>query len=113
MKGKPEPMEIRFWRFVEKTEGCWLWTGAKTGGGYGYIRRSGKEKMSAHRASWEMHNGPVPEGLWVLHRCDTPACVRPDHLFVGTRADNMRDAHEKGRIDLSYVGSAPRPGRRK
>jgi hypothetical protein len=113
MRGKREPIADRFWQFVDKSGDCWLWTGC-TNGKYGRIGdgKSSRTKL-AHRASYEMHFGPIPKGLWVLHRCDTPACVNPDHLFLGTRADNMKDAHEKGRIDLSYVARHQRPKARK
>jgi hypothetical protein len=91
----------RLWRRVDKSDGCWLWTGAVESWGYGYMnnRRSERppRRVRVHRLSWELANGPIPEGLWVLHTCDTPACVRPDHLFLGTVTDNNRDAARKGR----------------
>lgn len=85
-----------FWTRVEKTESCWLWQGAKKHDGYGLICRRGK-MIQAHRFSWELSNGPIPSGLCALHRCDTPACVNPAHLFLGTRQDNADDAVAKGR----------------
>lgn len=85
----------RFWIKVKKSDGCWIW-GALRLNGYGCLRFNGKRTL-AHRVSWEIHNGPIPEGLFVLHRCDNPACVRPDHLFLGTRKDNMQDMIKKGR----------------
>lgn len=97
------PLAERFWARVVKTDTCWLWTGARGPGyPYGRIARPGeKESMGAHRASWELHYGPIPDGLCVCHRCDNPACVRPDHLFLGTLTDNWDDMRAKGR------GSAP------
>ncbi len=95
-----QPLHVRFWRFVDKTGDCWLWTGTRTEDGYG--RTGASEKSSsplyAHRVSWELANGPIPDGLFVLHRCDNPPCVRPDHLFLGTTKDNADDAQAKGRL---------------
>ena len=77
--------------------GCWLWTACvRQSDGYGTLGIKGKTK-AAHRVSWEIHNGPIPEGLCVLHRCDVPTCVNPDHLFLGTKADNTADMIAKGR----------------
>jgi HNH endonuclease len=87
-------------RFHEKYEpitesGCWIWLGAETKG-YGTIKHNGAT-VSAHRVSYLLHRGPIPNGLWVLHRCDTPLCVNPEHLFLGTPLDNERDKISKGR----------------
>lgn len=90
---------VRFWEKVVKTEGCWLWTGKSFSSyGYGLLHIRGRGMVRAHRLSWEIHHGLIPDGLWVLHHCDVPRCVRPDHLFLGTHADNMADAHRKGRL---------------
>ena len=92
------PLSVRFWKHVQKTDGCWLWTGHLSTDGYGTIRNSGRGKtLKAHRASWELAHGPIPTGLHVLHQCDNPGCVRPDHLFLGTHADNMANMAAKGR----------------
>ncbi len=91
----------RFWAKVRKGEGCWLWVGAKQHNGYGYLHSGGhsiRKPLRAHRVSWELHNGPIPDGLRVLHSCDTPCCVNPAHLFLGTQSDNMKDCAAKGRV---------------
>lgn len=80
----------------EPNTGCWLWDRAATPGGYGHFSLEGRPE-SAHRASWRIYRGPIPTGLFVCHRCDTPSCVNPDHLFLGTGSDNIRDRHSKGR----------------
>lgn len=90
------PAEDRFWSKVEKTDTCWEWTAA-TMHGYGVFGVGDNRYQRAHRFSWEMHFGPIENGLWVLHKCDNPLCVRPDHLFLGTHQDNMNDAQRKGR----------------
>lgn len=91
------PLERRFWASTDKRgpDECWNWI-AYTKGGYGAIRVGGRQK-SAHRVSWELHNGSIGKGLWVLHRCDNPRCVNPAHLFLGTQVDNMRDMAAKAR----------------
>lgn len=94
-----KPLESRFWSKVQKTDGCWLWVGAKHGR-YGHgkmLKRMGEPLREAHRVSWELHYGPIPDGMCVLHRCDNPPCVRPEHLFIGSRQDNSTDMVEKRR----------------
>lgn len=93
------PIVERFWAKVNKTPTCWLWTGAPTPFGYGKLSegRKGGKQYRAHRFSWELHRGPVPPGLWVLHACDVRLCVNPEHLFLGTAEDNVADMLAKGR----------------
>jgi hypothetical protein len=83
----------------EPTTGCHLWVGATNSKGYGSIRSGGRGAaiVDAHRVAWEREHGPIPGGLFVLHRCDTPACVNVEHLRLGTQLDNMRDMASKGR----------------
>lgn len=85
----------RFWAKVHKGEDCWEWTASLLDEGYGQFWDY--RCIQAHRYSWILHNGPIPKGLWVLHRCDNRKCVRPDHLFIGTRQENMDDMVAKGR----------------
>lgn len=86
----------RFWSCVQKSDGCWLWTGDFAVNGYGRLSIKGK-RHSAHRLSWEFAHGSLPADQFICHRCDTPACVRPDHLFLGTPGDNSRDMVAKAR----------------
>jgi hypothetical protein len=86
------PLIERFWSKVDKTENCWEWTGALTPNGYGRLAHEG-----AHRVAYRLTYGDFDQGLFVCHRCDNPKCVRPDHLFLGTQFDNMRDCSTKGR----------------
>jgi len=90
--------EKRFWQKVEVIPGheCWEWSAYRMPNGYGKFKFNDKEGL-AHRASWEIHFGPIPEGLFVCHHCDNPGCVRPDHLFLGTPQDNVDDMYAKGR----------------
>lgn len=85
-----------FWKWVDKSGECWLWTGT-TSEGYGRVRH-GPKKLLAHRVAYELTKGPIPKGMEVCHSCDNPTCVNPAHLWLGTHRDNMRDAHQKGRI---------------
>jgi len=99
-----KPIEQRFWEKVNKetANGCWEWSSAVRGNGYGafftHLLNEGRKCHGAHRYSWMMVNGPIPEGLWVLHKCDNRICVNPDHLFLGDRTDNMRDCAKKKRV---------------
>jgi hypothetical protein len=102
-------LKIRIERFSipEPNSGCWLWTGSPVGIGYGRIRANGRHWL-AHRASWRVHRGRIPRGRCVLHRCDTPACVNPDHLFLGSLKDNAQDALRKGRNFFATTRACPR-----
>lgn len=86
----------RFWKYVEKTNDCWLWTGAKTHGGYGVLN-NGAKVIRAHRLSYQIHRGDFSPDLDILHKCDNPSCVNPDHLSTGTAKDNVADMFQKGR----------------
>lgn len=96
--------EVRFWKKVLKRDGCWEWQGCTMPvtnhpelRGHGQLRVDGKAIL-AHIFSWTLHHGPVPPDLFVLHHCDNRPCVRPDHLFLGTKKDNTQDALRKDRL---------------
>ncbi len=80
---------------VDEGTGCWIWTGTKYGGGYGLFRCL-RQDMLAHRFSWWIHHGPVPDGMYVLHHCGNPGCVNPEHLFLGTAKDRTQNTQHKG-----------------
>lgn len=85
------------WREDPKT-GCWIWTASIAGKGYGQLKIPGaRRQVYAHRLAWELAYGPIPEGFLVCHRCDTPRCVNPAHLFLGSHADNLQDMASKDR----------------
>ena len=89
--------ECWFWRRVRKYHGgCWIWKRATDTYGYGWLRWRGRVTR-AHRVAWEIKHGEIPKGVCILHHCDNPPCVRPSHLFRGTRADNRADTVAKGR----------------
>lgn len=94
-RGSPEE---RFWKKVQKSAGCWVWTASSYPNGYGMFSPSAGELTGAHRFSYRLHFGPIPRRKKVLHTCDNRPCVRPDHLFLGTTRDNLLDAIRKGRF---------------
>lgn len=113
------PIEVRFWKYVDKKgpNECWLWNSKSvTSAGYGLIWESQikghkKKKWDVHRLSWTLHNGQIPLDMQVLHKCDIKRCVNPNHLYLGTRKDNMRDALERGQKPIgsqcSFVKLTP------
>lgn len=125
------PLADRLWEKVVKTDGCWLYAGTTDDEGYGLVCVDRTHRIAAHRAAWQVTNGPIPDGMDVLHRCDNRPCVRPDHLFLGDQVANNADMVAKGRhrapqgaahwmarlgesqvaeIRASYVPHGPRDG---
>jgi hypothetical protein len=98
---KITPAAERFWSSVDRrtTDECWPWTRSTTRAGYGRVQEDypSRRVIYAHRFSYELHNGAIPDGLHVRHQCDNPTCVNPAHLSLGTHADNMRDMAERNR----------------
>ena len=95
----PETLMARFLEKVDKTATCWIWRGAIESKGYGRVTVRYRN-LGAHVLSWMLHHGPIPDGLQVLHNCpdgDNPSCVNPDHLWLGTQTENIRDMFVKGR----------------
>jgi hypothetical protein len=94
----PSVLDERFWSLVDKTDECWIWRGPKVNGGYGIARDPvTNHRERAHRLSFTEAHGPIPDGLYICHRCDNPPCVRPAHLFAGSQRVNVADMRAKGR----------------
>lgn len=106
-QGKANTPE-RFWQRVDMGGACWRWMGARLPAGYGRLSFQ-RRSMYAHRVAYLLTYGVIPEGLCVLHRCDNPPCVRPDHLFLGTQTDNARDRERKNRGGWRNHQRKPRP----
>lgn len=97
-------MELeRLLNHTKEENGCWIWCSG-TRSGYGAIKVKGKT-LSAHRYSYMLNCGDIPKGMFVCHTCDNPKCINPDHLFLGTNSDNMKDAYKKGRLTLPTSGN--------
>ncbi len=114
MRNRKKTWQQLFWEKVQMSEtGCWLWMAGLNKHGYGKfgIRQSCSRsyiatgELAAHRVSWVLHFGPVPDKLWVLHKCDVRSCVNPAHLWLGTPLDNNRDMMSKGR-EVRIIGEA-------
>lgn len=99
-------LETRLWRHVDKSGSCWLWQAGVDSAGYGQLRNESGRLVMAHRASYELAHGPIPPGQLVCHACDTPRCVNPAHLFLGTPLDNAVDMVAKGRSARGDASSA-------
>ena len=102
MRTLEERFEAKY--IPEPMSGCWLWVAALHGNGRYGMMWNKHDYASAHRISWELYRGPIPEDKFVLHKCDLGLCVNPDHLFLGTQTDNMRDMLNKGRGNWAGSG---------
>jgi hypothetical protein len=102
------PLDESFWNKVDRsggTESCWPWVGGRNPNWYGYWYPIVKYGLTvyAHRTAWEWDNGPIPKGLIACHHCDNPPCCNPNHIFIGTDADNLADMHRKGRAVSGFL----------
>jgi hypothetical protein len=95
-----DDIQTRFWAKVDKSGSCWKWTASTLSAGYGQFTIA-RRRVLAHRVSWEIQNQrEVPEGMCICHSCDNPRCVHPEHLFLGSLSDNMKDCYRKGRSNI-------------
>ena len=99
----------RFLKRVSSSEGCWHWTGSLDQNGYGQFRNAKGIRELVHRASWRLFTGTEAGKLCVLHKCDVPRCVNPEHLFLGTQRDNIKDMHSKGRAKQGHLHGSKSP----
>lgn len=97
-KRRLQTIEQRLNKYINKTATCWLWTQDVYNYGYGKLSVGKGKQVRVHRYMYEKYKGEIPNGMSVLHTCDTPRCCNPEHLFLGTQTDNMRDAKQKNRI---------------
>jgi hypothetical protein len=95
-RGSRVRFEERFWSRVDQSGPCWIWKAGRNYLNYGITYVAGNRYTFAHRVSWMLTHGDIPEGVLVLHECDNPPCVRPDHLHLGSAADNAKEASERG-----------------
>lgn len=105
---KTNPDE-RFWTHVEKSQNCWNWKSRTSPFGHGMFSLAKNNAVFAHRYSWYLSNGEIPDGMQVLHKCDNPRCVNPNHLFLGTQADNVNDMVSKGRAKGGVLKGSDNP----
>lgn len=104
------PVETRIWKYVIKTDTCWVWHLPMTRRtSYPTIFDNGVSRKASW-VTWELANGDIPTGMWVLHKCDNKVCVRPDHLYLGTREDNARDIRERGNVRNRTFSGTPKRG---
>jgi len=97
---KLEKIKINYEKYVIKKDGCWLWNGVVDKDGYGQLPCGYHKQGKAHRISWLLHKGEIPNGMLICHSCDNPPCTNPDHLFLGTIKENNEDSRKKGRLAL-------------
>ncbi|QBP33292.1 HNH endonuclease [Gordonia phage BrutonGaster] len=110
---KSKPLQERLLSKIATTDsGCWEFTGSLEPSSYGRVWSGGEggRMLWAHRASWVVHRGEIPDGMFVCHACDNPPCVNPDHLFLGDHKDNMADMARKGRFNLPKLRGESHPG---